>query len=62
MQVSGKLTFLDQYVTKCKAEGTKVLVFSQFTMLLDVIDDMLRWRGHAYERLDGNVQPPPARL
>ena len=53
MQVSGKLTFLDQYVTKCKAE---------FMMLLDVLDDMLRWRGHAYERLDGNVQPPPARL
>merc|ERR1712135_131600 len=32
-----------------------VLVFSQFTTVLDVLQDLLEWRQIAYVRLDGSV-------
>ncbi|KAH8874449.1 Chromodomain-helicase-DNA-binding protein 1-like [Schistosoma japonicum] len=34
----------------------KVLVFSQMTRMLDIIQDYLTLRGYSYERLDGSVR------
>ncbi|CAH8863627.1 unnamed protein product [Trichobilharzia szidati] len=34
----------------------KVLIFSQFTRMLDIIQDYLTLRGYSYERLDGSVR------
>merc|ERR1719402_2147162 len=38
-----------------KDAGDRVLIFSQFTMLLDVLQRYLKIRGHRYMRLDGQT-------
>lgn len=38
-------------------KGSRVLLFSQFTMMLDVMEPFLRACGHTYLRLDGSTQP-----
>jgi SNF2 family DNA or RNA helicase len=35
--------------------GPQTLVFSQFTMLLDVMEQYLDWRGIRFVRLDGST-------
>ena len=52
---SGKMVFLDKLLGKLEKEGEKLLIFSQFTMMLDLIEDYLRWKGYIFERLDGAV-------
>ena len=52
---SGKMVLLDKLLPKLKSEGHKVLLFSQFTRMLDVIWDYAGFRGHNCERLDGRV-------
>jgi len=47
---------LDKLLPKLKAEGHRVLIFSQFTTTLDHVQDFLAWRGHAHERLDGTTK------
>lgn len=52
---SGKLVLLDKLLPHLKAKGSRVLLFSQFKVLLDIIEDYVRLRGFQYERLDGGV-------
>ena len=52
---SGKIVLLDKLLPKLQAEGHRVLLFSQFTMLLDILEDYLRLSNFKYERLDGSV-------
>lgn len=55
---SGKMTVLDMLLRKLKQdkEGKhKVLIFSQFTMMLDVIEDYLSMMGYMYCRIDGST-------
>lgn len=56
IQASGKTVLLDKMLIKFKGEGKKVLIFSQFKMMLDVLEDMLMLRHYRYERMDGNVR------
>jgi len=51
----GKLVLLDKLLPKLKREGHRVLIFSQMSHLLDVLEDYLMYRQHLYERLDGSV-------
>lgn len=46
---------LDKLLTKMKAQGHRVLIFSQFSRMLDILEDYLIWRGHDYCRLDGST-------
>ena len=46
---------LDKLLPKLKADGHRVLIFSQFTKVLDLIEDLIEARGWGYERLDGTV-------
>ncbi|KAH9254424.1 hypothetical protein BASA81_007537 [Batrachochytrium salamandrivorans] len=57
VQVSGKMVVLDRMLRELKARGHKVLLFSQFTSMLDIVDDYLRFLRPEYEycRLDGNT-------
>jgi len=56
VQASGKMQLLDRIMTMLKKEGDhKVLIFSQMTRMLDVLEDYLAWRGYTYRRLDGGV-------
>ncbi|KAF4750701.1 choline dehydrogenase 7, partial [Perkinsus olseni] len=54
VQMSGKMVFLEKLLPRLKEDGQKVLIFSQMTRMLDIIQDYLRWRGYMSERLDGN--------
>lgn len=51
----GKMMVLDSLLAKLQLQGSRVLLFSQFTMMLDVLDDYLNWRGYKYCRLDGST-------
>ena len=55
VESSGKMQLLELLLPKLKAAGHRVLVFSQMTKMLDVLEDYLLARGHGFERLDGNV-------
>ena len=52
---SGKLTVVDQLLQGLKARGHRVLLFSQFTSVLDVLEDYCNAKGYDYERIDGSV-------
>lgn len=41
IQASGKLVLVDKLLPKLKADGHKVLVFSQMIRVLDIIEDYL---------------------
>ena len=51
----GKMQLLDKMLPKLRAEGHKVLIFSQMVRCLDIIEDFLHHRQYPVERLDGNV-------
>jgi SWI/SNF-related matrix-associated actin-dependent regulator of chromatin subfamily A member 5 len=52
---SMKLRILDILLKKLKAEGSRVLIFSQMTTLLNILDDYCRYRGYTYCRIDGST-------
>ncbi|CAK9812257.1 SWI/SNF-related matrix-associated actin-dependent regulator of chromatin subfamily A containing DEAD/H box 1 homolog [Anthophora quadrimaculata] len=52
---AGKLKMLDELLPKLKEEGHRVLIFSQFTMILDILEEYLTIRGQTYLRLDGST-------
>ncbi|CAF3662859.1 unnamed protein product [Rotaria socialis] len=57
IEASGKLHILDHLLAHLYAKKHKVLLFSQFTMVLDVLQDYLTYREiYKYERLDGSVR------
>ena len=55
MQLSGKFVLLDKLLAKLQKQGSKVLIFSQFVLLLDLLEDFLNWRRYKYERIDGST-------
>ncbi|WVN87533.1 uncharacterized protein L203_102716 [Cryptococcus depauperatus CBS 7841] len=52
---SGKMVCLDMLLTRLKADGHRVLIFSQMVRLLDIISDYMLGRGYLHQRLDGTV-------
>jgi len=56
VRASGKLVLLDKLLPKLQREGHKVLIFSQMTRVLDILEDYLCYRGYSYERIDGSVR------
>uniref|UniRef100_A0A5F9CJ67 SNF2 related chromatin remodeling ATPase 1 n=1 Tax=Oryctolagus cuniculus TaxID=9986 RepID=A0A5F9CJ67_RABIT len=52
---SGKMLVLDKLLAKLKEQGSRVLIFSQMTRLLDILEDYCMWRGYEYCRLDGQT-------
>ena len=50
------MVILDLLLPKLLAEGHKVLLFSQMTRMLDIIQDYLHFKGYSYERLDGSCR------
>jgi ATP-dependent DNA helicase len=62
VQASGKLALLDKMMLQLHKEGHKVLIFSQMTTMLDILEDYLIMRAKThggknrrYCRIDGNV-------
>ncbi|MEE6496993.1 hypothetical protein FKM82_002553 [Ascaphus truei] len=52
---SGKMVALDKLLSKLKVQDSRVLIFSQMTRLLDIMEDYCMWRGYEYCRLDGQT-------
>ena len=51
----GKMVLLDKLLKRLKEQGSRVLIFSQMTKVLDILEDYCLWRGYDYRRLDGNT-------
>ncbi|XP_071946523.1 helicase domino-like isoform X2 [Antedon mediterranea] len=49
----GKLQTLDVLLRRLKPNGHRVLIFTQMTKMLDVLEKFLNFHGHTYLRLDG---------
>ncbi|KAH9504929.1 ATP-dependent helicase smarcad1 [Bulinus truncatus] len=58
---SGKFKKLDELMPNMKDRNDRVLIFSQFTMMLDILEIYMEKRGYKYIRLDGQT-PVPDRL
>ncbi|KAF7686185.1 hypothetical protein HF521_015547 [Silurus meridionalis] len=52
---SGKLMLLQKMLRKLKDGGHRVLIFSQMTKMLDLLEDFLENEGYKYERIDGGI-------
>ena len=52
----GKLQRLAQLLKTLYLKGSKVLIFTQMTRMLDVLENFLNLHGYTYVRLDGSVK------
>jgi SNF2 family DNA or RNA helicase len=52
---SGKLVLLDKLLPRLKTDGHRVLIFSQFKIMLDILEDYLNCRDYTFERIDGSI-------
>ncbi|KFM65528.1 SWI/SNF-related matrix-associated actin-dependent regulator of chromatin subfamily A containing DEAD/H box 1, partial [Stegodyphus mimosarum] len=52
---SGKFKILEDMLPKFIEEDHRILLFSQFTMVLDVIEEFMNIKGYKFLRLDGQV-------
>uniref|UniRef100_A0A3B4BJ71 Uncharacterized protein n=1 Tax=Periophthalmus magnuspinnatus TaxID=409849 RepID=A0A3B4BJ71_9GOBI len=55
IKASGKLLLLQKMMRKLKEGGHRVLIFSQMTKMLDLLEDFLENEGYKYERIDGGI-------
>ncbi|RUS91446.1 hypothetical protein EGW08_000770 [Elysia chlorotica] len=51
----GKMVILDKLLPRLQEDGSRVLVFSQMTRMLDILEDYCFWRRYDYCRLDGQT-------
>jgi SNF2 family DNA or RNA helicase len=54
-RASGKFELLDRVLPKLKAAGHRVLLFSQMTAVMDLLEDFFVYRGYKHMRLDGST-------
>uniref|UniRef100_A0A668AR85 Chromodomain helicase DNA binding protein 4a n=1 Tax=Myripristis murdjan TaxID=586833 RepID=A0A668AR85_9TELE len=54
-KAAGKLLLLQKMLRKLKEGGHRVLIFSQMTKMLDLLEDFLENEGYKYERIDGGI-------
>lgn len=52
---SGKFQLLDDMLPHFKMNGNRVLIFSQFVIVLNILEQYLQIRKHKYLRLDGST-------
>lgn len=52
---SGKMKLLDALVDRLAAKKHKTLIFSQFTKMLDLLEDWAVYRNYTYARIDGST-------
>ncbi|KAI4861413.1 SWI/SNF family of DNA-dependent ATPase [Hypoxylon rubiginosum] len=52
---SGKMALLDRLLRRLKKQGSRVLIFSQMSRLLDILEDYCVFRDFKYCRIDGGT-------
>ncbi|GAV59961.1 SNF2_N domain-containing protein/Helicase_C domain-containing protein/Chromo domain-containing protein/PHD domain-containing protein/DUF1086 domain-containing protein/DUF1087 domain-containing protein/CHDCT2 domain-containing protein [Cephalotus follicularis] len=55
LESSGKLQLLDKMMVKLKEQGHRVLIYTQFQHMLDLLEDYCTNKKWQYERIDGKV-------
>ncbi|XP_022981141.1 CHD3-type chromatin-remodeling factor PICKLE [Cucurbita maxima] len=55
LETSGKLHLLDKMMVRLKEQGHRVLIYSQFQHMLDLLEDYCCYKKWHYERIDGKV-------
>jgi len=53
---SNKLKLLAKMIPKLLDDGHKILIFTQFVLMLDIIGEFLDYKNFEYERLDGTTR------
>ncbi|WKX89637.1 hypothetical protein Q1695_008914 [Nippostrongylus brasiliensis] len=56
IEASGKFQVLDRLLFYLRQRKHRCLIFSQFVIVLDIVQDFLSFRGYDYERIDGSVR------
>ena len=51
---AGKMVILDKLLRKMKERGSRVLIFSQMSRMLDILEDYCLFREYKYCRIDGS--------
>lgn len=54
-KAAGKFVLLQKMLAILKEQGHRVLIFSQMTKMLDILEDFLEGEGYKYERIDGSI-------
>lgn len=62
VEASTKLTLLDKLLASVLPQGKRVLIFSGFTRMLDILEDFLNLRSIGHLRLDGQTSRPRRNL
>lgn len=52
---AGKMLILDKILNRMKEQGSRILIFSQMSRVLDILEDYCVFRGHKYCRIDGST-------
>ncbi|EME46555.1 hypothetical protein DOTSEDRAFT_70536 [Dothistroma septosporum NZE10] len=52
---AAKMVMLDKLLKRLKADGSRVLIFSQMSRVLDILEDYSVFRGYQYCRIDGST-------
>ena len=52
---AGKMVMLDKILGRMKKQGSRVLIFSQMSRVLDILEDYCVFRDHKYCRIDGST-------
>lgn len=55
VKACAKLELLEKMLLKLKAGNHRVLIFSQMTKVLDILEEFLDYMGYKYERIDGSI-------
>jgi ATP-dependent DNA helicase len=56
VRASGKFALMDRMLTRLHEDGHQVLIFSQMTKVLNIIEDYLNFRQWNYCRIDGSTK------
>lgn len=52
---AGKMSILDKLLARMKKQGSRVLIFSQMSRVLDILEDYCVFREYNYCRIDGTT-------
>lgn len=55
---SGKMVVLDKLLSWLFHNGSRVLIFSQMAVMIDILEDYANYRGYEYCRIDGRTSGP----
>jgi len=55
VNICGKMMLVDRLLRRLREDGHKVLIFSQMTKVLTILEDYLHFREYKYCRIDGGV-------